>query len=512
LQTFIAQLADKVTAVLNCFDRVIFKGHLRAICFAQGLENFMAHRGLPLKEFGRFVQTHSDRLVLHAKATAAKHHRPYRFLRRHLRKDEEAARIAAELRITKGLVCIFSELECCPSFKLAWGEGRPRLAPTRRKCLCLYYYFLHPNFGLIHVRLQSWFPFTVQIAVNGHEWLARELKRRGLAFEQLDNAFLHLANPKRAQQLADQFPRQDWPALLAKLARFVNPLLDSLLAQQSYYWTVDQAEFATDILFQDRAALAPLYRELVKHALLCLGARDLLGFLGKKLTANFKSQVLTDFKTRVEGMRVKHRVGKNWIKMYDKFGLVLRIETVINHPYGFLIRRHGIREGKPVLGWFPMTKGVTGLYRYAQVARSANHRYLQALAVVQDPARAQRLLHDCTRRVAHQGRTYRGFNPAAKEDIAVFQAVLDGAHHLHGFRNQQIRQVLYPRGGSDPATQRRSSARVSRLFGRLHVRGLIAKIPHSRRWRVTGDGHAFLSMSIQHHAEAYPQTIMQLAA
>ena len=512
MQTFITQLADKVTAVLHCFDRVIFKGHLRGLCFANGLDNFLTQQGLKLKEFGRFAQTHSEQLVLHAKSTAAKHHRPYRYLPRRLRKDEEAARIAAELRLTKGLVCVFSELELCPAFKLAWGEGRPRLVSTRRKCLCLYYYFLHPQLGLIHVRLQSWFPFTVQIAVNGHDWLARQMKQRGLAFTQLDNAFVHLAHPRKAQALADQFSHQDWPALLERLARFVNPLLGSLLAGQGYYWTVDQAEFATDILFKDRAALAPLYRERVKHALLCFGAKDVLGFLGKKLTGHFQQTVLTDFKTRVEGMRVKHRVGKNWIKMYDKFGLLLRIETVINHPYGFLIRRQGIREGKPVIGWFAMTKGVTGLYRYAQVARAANQRYLAALAVVQDPARAQRLLHDCTRRVEQGERTYRGFNPAAQEDIAVFRAVLDGAHHLHGFRNQAIRQTLWPRAAADPATQRRHSGRVSRLFGRLHVRGLIAKIPRSHRWRVTVDGHAFLSMSIQHHAQAYPQTLMKLAA
>lgn len=511
MNTFLAQHSEKVTAVLDCFDRVIFKGHLRALCFAQGLENFIAQQGLRLKDFGRFVQTHSDRLILHAKATAAKHHRPYRYLPRRIRKDEEAARLAAELQITRGLVCVFSELECCPTFKLAWGDGRPRLTPTRCKCLCLYYYFLHPKLGLIHVRLQSWFPFTLQIAVNGHEWLAREMKRRHIGFQQLDNAFVHLADPARAQHLADQFARQDWPALLETLARFVNPLFHSLLAAHRYYWTVDQAEFATDILFRDRAALTPLYRELVKHALLCFGAKDLLGFLGKKLTGRFQGQVLTDCKTRVEGMRVKHRLGKNWIKMYDKFGLVLRVETVINHPYGFLIRRHGIRQGQHVIGWFAMTKGVTGLYRYAQVARSANHHYLQALCVVADPARAQRLLHHCTRRVARKQRSYRGFNPAAQQDIAVFRAVLDGAHHLHGFRNQPIRQALYPRAGTDRAIQRKLSARVTRLFGRLHVRGLIARVPRSRRWRVTTDGQAFLSMSIQHHAEAYPQTIMKLA-
>jgi hypothetical protein len=148
---------------------------------------------------------------------------------------------------------------------------------------------------------------------------------------------------------------------LQKLAAFVNPLLPNILTGQSYYWTTDQAEFATDIMFKNPDALAPLFRELIKHAFLCFGASDLLAFLGKKLTHNFTSEVITDFKTRAEGMRIKHRVGKNWIKMYPKFGVILRVETVINHPYGFLTRRPGNRKGKRIIGWFPMTKGVTGL-------------------------------------------------------------------------------------------------------------------------------------------------------
>ena len=198
--------------------------------------------------------------------------------------------------------------------------------------------------------------------------------------------------------------------------------------------------------------------------------------------------------------------------MYDKFGRILRIETVINHPYGFLIRRHGIRNGQPVIGWFVMTKGVAGLYRYAPIARSANHQYLAALAVVTDPAPARQLLHDCTRRVQHGPRTYRGFNPAATEDLALFRAVLDGQHHLGGFRNQHVRETLHPHAATDGPTRRRRSARVSRQFSRLHVRGLSAKIPHSHRWRVSADGHAFLSMALKHHEEIYVQTLVQLAA
>jgi hypothetical protein len=457
------------------------------------------------------VQGHSDLLIQRAKDQAAHYRRPYQYLPRRIRKDDEARRIAERDGITKGLVCIFSELETCPSFKVAYAVGRPRIRAAPRKCLCVYYYFLHPELGLIHVRLQTWFPFVVQIAVNGHDWLAIQMRRRRLAFEQIDNAFVHLANPEKAQALANEFAILDWPALLARLGDYANPLLKTELRDQAYYWTVDQAEFATDILFQNRTVLAPLFHEFIKHTLLCFSAQDVLGFLGKKITGNFKADVLKDFKTRVEGMRVKHRVGKNWIKMYDKFGLLLRVETVINDPYGFLTRRHGTRQGKRIIGWFPMTKGVTGLPRYAEVARSANHQYLTALSVTTDPAPAQQLLHLCTRRVQHNQRSYRGFNPAAQDDLALFKALLKGEHHLHGFRNAAVRAALYPAAQTNTQTQRRLAARVHRALKRLHVRGLIARIPRSRRWRVTPNGHAFMAMAIKHHDDIYLATLAKVA-
>jgi hypothetical protein len=511
MDTFIQKFAAKVTGTVECFDRVIFKGHVRPLSFPQGMETLLARHGLLIKDFARFVETHSDRLVQHAKAMAANEKRPYQYLPRKIRKDEQARRIAERDGVREGLICIFSELESCPSFKVAYADGRPRIQATYRKCLCLYYYFLDPQLGLIHVRLQTWFPFVIQIAVNGHEWLARQMKHHRLGFVQIDNAFVRVANPAKAQCLAEQFCRLNWPALLDKLARSVNPLFRSVLRDQRYYWTVDQAEFATDILFHSRQALAPLYRELIKHALLCFSAQDVLGFLGKKLTGNFKADVLKDFKTRVEGMRIKHRVGKNWIKMYDKFGLVLRIETVINNPYGFLLRRHGVRKGKRVIGWFPMTKGVTGMPRFAEVARSANHHYLTAVSVANDPAPAQQLLRLCTRRVEHNQRSYRGFNPAAEHDIRLFKALLQGQHHLHGFRNATVRATLYPCAPSDTHTQRRLAARLYRLLKRLHVRGLIARIPHSRRWRVAAKGHAFMAMAIKHHDDIYLGTLSKAA-
>ena len=98
-------------------------------------------------------------------------------------------------------------------------------------------------------------------------------------------------------------------------------------------------------------------------------AKDILSFLGRRFHPRFDGEVLTDCqKGRWPGARIKHRVKNQWLKMYDKFGWVLRIETVINDPHEFRVRRLRTREGRRVMIWCPMNKGVINLYRYREVA------------------------------------------------------------------------------------------------------------------------------------------------
>src|SRR5439155_9974415 len=159
----------------------------------------------------------------------------------------------------------------------------------------LYYYFLDPDFGLMHLRLQTWFPYTLQVYVNGHDWLARQLLQHHSGFVQNDNAFTQLDDPDLAQRLADRFCKLAWPTVLARWARQVNPLLGhDWLKGNDYYWVLDQAEYSTDVLFANRQALADLYPLLLNHAVLNFSAQDILTFLGRRLHPCFDGEVLTD--------------------------------------------------------------------------------------------------------------------------------------------------------------------------------------------------------------------------
>ena len=298
--------------------------------------------------------------------------------------------------------------------------------------------------------------------------------------------------------------------MLDGFARRVNPLLGDELEGYRYYWATHQAEYATDILFTGRTVLRELYARLLRHATLCLRAEDVLTFLGRKLHGRFAGEIMNDWKRRWPGARVKHWMKGNWIKMYDKHGCVLRIETVINDPYEFKVRRRAGRRGRRTLGWHPLPKGVAFLPRYATVSAAANHRYLDALAVVDDPAPAHRALDRLVQPVRDpHGRSSRAFNPAAAPDLTLFAAVLRGEHTLQGFRNRAVRTGLF---GPPAAADRRRSAQVSRLVKRLHLRALVAKIPRSRRWRITQLGHAVLSAAIQLREEAFPTAFLKTAA
>jgi hypothetical protein len=358
----------------------------------------------------------------------------------------------------------------------------------------------------MHVRVQTWLPFTVQVYVNGHEWLAQQLVQKKVGIVQLHNACTQLDDPAQVQRLADRFARLPWPKILERWARQVNPRRRTLLRGYRCQWVVDQAEFSTDLLFKDRPALAGLYRRLVDYAVGTFTPKDILGFLGRKWDRRFDGEVHTHHEEdRWFGTRINHRLRRNWLKMYDKFGVLLRVETVLNAPQEFAVyRTRPHRDGTTAAGYFPLTKSVASLVHYQEQALACNRRYLDALAVVDDPAPAYQVLKELTEPKVVAERSFAGFKPARRDDVCLFQAVLAGDGIARGCRNGDVRAALFG-PPKTPAAQRRGSAAVGRLLKRLHVRQLVAKVPHTRRWRVTERGRQLLGLAVQLYRRTWPQ-------
>jgi len=500
---------DRIVGKLTCFDRMIFKGHLSRLYQPGGMKAFLDSQHVLLKHFGTYVKRVTEELKAHAKHLAEDAGRPYLYLAENHtkakgRSKEDVARdIAARDGVHSGLVCVLSTVEPCTSFAVAGNRVTHRLeiARRRRKCLHLYFYFVHRELGLCHLRLQTWFPFEVQIWANGREALARSLDRRRIPYLRHANAFLRVGDWAVAQRLADQLARRRWPRLLDHMAREVNPHLRTLARTGfgGYYWVADQVEVATDVAFRSRPALEGILPQLFSHAAQAFSAEDVLRFLGRKLHPALAAEVRSDARRRPEGWRVKHRMGRNSIKCCDKVSL-LRGETTINDPAQFRVLR--LKDGRRQ--WCPMRKGVANLPRYLQVGSGANERYLEALASAGDNRDGVAALDRLCRPRRNRGRRHARFNPVSGRDLAAFRAVMAGEHSIVGFRNAYISKRLWPLFPGDPDEARRRCAQVSRLIAKLRGHGLVAKVPRHNLYRVTAYGHRVLSAAISVHDLRFP--------
>jgi hypothetical protein len=505
---FLAKHKDKIHGVLSCFDRVIIRGHL-PLSYPKGLEGFLYQQKVLLKNFKNYAPQIADRVRDHVKAVIQKAGAPFRHLPRKEPMEALARQMAAEKKITEGIVCGFSQLETCRTFRFDFTGNRARLRGDFRKCSVLYVFLMHPVLGLIHAKIQTWFPLTMQVYVNGHDFVAKKLDELGVKYSLYDNCFTWIADMALAQKCADGFAKLKWAKLLGELARQFNPLMGKELGKAEYYWATDQAEYATDVMFKDASGLAGLYRRMVEHARACVSAEDVLRFLGRKPNPCFKGEVQTHVTRRVEGVRVVHRMTANKLKMYDKGGIVLRIETTINRPREFRVWRK-TADGKG-LAWQRLLKGVAWLWRYADVSRSANRHYLEAMAVVEDDSKARQLLDRATKPAVLAGRRKRALQPLSPGEQRLFLAVMRGEHRLRGFRNRDIAQKLYTQSTSDRDERRRRCGRVTRLIGLLRAHGLVSRIPRTRRYQVTRQGEILMGAAIKAKEIYLPETIHNAA-
>lgn len=510
---------DKINCTLTCFDRMIFQGRFTGL-YGDGFVNLMNKLGIPLLHFGKFVSSETAKLKAHAEAIAREAKRPYVYLghsktrRTGESKEAYAKELAAKDGITKGLICVLSAVEPCYSFQLYFDEkkNRHRVRSKRRKCLHFYFYFIDPEFGFMHVRLQSWFPFQMQIYVNGREWLCRRLDGLGIGYERYDNKIIQIDDVEKAQALFWKFAHRRLAGILNQFARRFNPWFSAMrrLGFGGYYWVLDECEIATDILFKDRKSLEQIYPYLLSHAIQAFSAENILRFLGRKPHGNLKADVISDCKKRLEGWRIKHTMRQNSLKMYDVLN-VLRIETTINNPREFRILRPVETEEGRTWRWKPMPKGIANLWRYAQVGYLCNKRYLEALAHVQPKGEVIKELDDLCRSKIKEGKRVARLEPLSKKDTELFTAVLKGDHLIHGFRNRDLAEILHPTQERCKKACKRRSARVSRLIRKLRDHGLIAKVRNAHRYRVTNKGHQLMGAAITTRNHVFPDTYSNAA-
>jgi hypothetical protein len=496
MHSFMQRHAERIKGVLSGLDRIRFRGTLRAIAHVWGLQHFLQAAGVLLKDFKHYVYDNTCRLQKATEQLAKDCGRPFLYLPSSSESKEDRARaIAGRDGIRAGLIAVFRTVEPCWSFEVvSHPSGFLQLRACHRKCLHYYHYFQDPAFGLLHVRVQSWLPYFLHVCLNGREWLARQMDQAGLRYQQRDNCFVDVSDFGRAQELLDQQVRYDWQARLGALARQVVPEQAALLGGRplDYYWSVNESEWATDVVFRSAADLRGLYPRLVRHGIEVLSCRDVLRFLGKPPNGCPTAEVCSDYRERPEGVRLRHTVNRNVVKMYDKQAVVLRVETVINNPEDFKAYRAAEgAEGGPK-AWRKLRKGVADLPRRLAVSQKANERYLEAQAAVAETTALGELAAQVCRPARWQGRRVRALNPLAEADARLLTAVAHGEFAVNGFRNRDVRALLYGEAPESAAAKRQSAA-VTRQLRLLRGHGLIHKVAHTHRYVVSEHGRQVIA-------------------
>jgi hypothetical protein len=495
-----------IAGVLECFDRLIVHGHL-GLAGARNLVAWAVKEKIAIGDLAKRGSEYRQRIKAYALASARRAGRPYLRPGVGQRKEDVVRGVLEHSNISSGLVCVLETQEMAPAIRFVGREEAPRVIDGRRLCQVFYFYHLDPEFGLTHLRLQGWFPFDIQVYLNGHHWLEQQLKREGVSFVAADNALVEVSDRQRAQELADSFPRLRWDDVFGRWANRFNPLLREAFKGMHYRWFVDQAEVATDVVFRSIRDLQPLYRRLLDFAIVALGSQEVMTFLGKRLPASFQGEIVGDRRRRFQGWRVKHWVRRNAIKFYDKFARILRVETTFNCVADFNVRRpvFSPKTGKTTTRFAPMRKAIEFLPHLFELGRRANRRYLDTLATVDPPQQTGSWILAVSRPVQRAGtRRYRALNILAEADVLAFRAVMRGDWQLRGMRNADVRRLLWPLAECTPEERRRRSAAVTRLFVRLRAHGLLAKIPNTRSWRPTPRGLAVMAKALEIRNTLWP--------
>jgi hypothetical protein len=492
---FVAHFRSQITGVLSGFDRLVFRGSLLPLIRDGGMYFFLEAAKVRLLDFKDFVLKTSESVKQAALGDVHRDKRPLRYLESSKTDKEDLAhQLLAKNPVTSGLVCVFTTVEPCMSFEYHRSQDRNErgLKLRPKKCLHVYKYFIHPDFGFMGARLQTWFPFNIQVWLNGREWLAVHLKRKSVDFKRHDNCFTWLGDVEAAQRLMDKQLETDWARALTDIARSLNPLHATVFKPMpmDYYWCAYQSEWATDIMFKDPRSLAAVYPALVKHAMFHFSSADVMRFLGRKAHGNYTGELVTSFKDRPEGVRVKHWVDGNSIKMYDKAGSDLRIETTVAKTSGFKVFRPLQNDPNGKLAWRPLRKGIADLHRRAQVSQRANENYLDALSTVDDTTALSSIFDAVSRPVTNNGRRSRAIRIGDPNDVALLKAVCRGEFATAGFRNRDLQRLLHPvRRDDSPEAKRKLSAKIGRQLRLLRAHGLIRKVQKTHRYMLTAKGH-----------------------
>ena len=476
---------ERLHGVLSCYDRIVVTGTLPGVCYAAGMTAFLKARGVRIFDYPHFAEPLRDVIRGRAQELATSAGIAIEHIAKaHIRKEEVVAKVLERRGDHPGLVHIISAMEACDSYR-PWHDkanGQTFLKSDSGKCLHYYFYFIDDEVGLCYLRVPTWCPFRLQFYCNGHGWLARQLTAAGIGFTLADNAFLRIDDWERAQTFADALAPKHLHRVLDRFAKLCCPVMDNF--DQRYHWSLMQVEYAMDLVFRSAETLKPLYEQLSRQAVLSVKAEHVASFLGKKITPQLAQEIGSRFETRIEGACIKHRLGKAQVKMYDKFHLVLRIETTVNDVSFFKHhRRVEHRQGPSSRELAPLKKTIYSLIDLRDILLGCCRRYLLYLSALDDHSAGVRALDRLSEDRRDDDRLIKGLNFFKRSEQALLRALQRPQFNIRGLRRADLTAFV-------PGL---SQAALSRQISRMRTLGLIKRVAGAYRYYLTRIGRAAIA-------------------
>lgn len=489
MNPFVERHRADISGVLSCFDRVVITGTLPEICHPNAMAGFLSYRNIRLFDYAKWAEPLRDELRHNAEKVATDAGLKIEFIRKSkgFRKEQRIKEIIAERGEHPGLVHIFSAMESCSSYRPWFDKPKQSalLKSTSGKCLHYYFYFIDEQFGLCYVRVPTWSPFRLQVYFNGHYWLARQLTKAGIGFEMADNAFIHIDDFSEAQSIAESLDAKTLHQRLNWWAKQFCPVLGHF--HSGYHWSFMQVEYATDVVFRRQATFQPLYENIVRTAVHAVKPEHVATFLGRKLTTAYKDELGNDFSTRIQGTRIRHHMGAVSIKLYDKGGLIARVESTANDVSFFKHHRYvEQRNGERVFKLASLRKSIYSLSDLRKLMQETNMRYFSFMASIDNPDAGQKAIGKMSSPVKENGRSFRGFNLFLHADYQLFLVLMRGEWNISGFRASDLRAHI----------NGLSSGSASYILKRLRLHGLVKKVGHRYKYYLTKLGRRVLASTL----------------
>ena len=472
---------EDIWGTISCYDRIITKGTAGTFGYSAGMTSFFYSKGYRIFDFANIFTPVTEDIKKNAERIAAENGIKIEYIRKSgaFRKDDKIAEIIKERGTHEGLVHIFSAMEIANTYK-PWHDkqtNKTYFKNDQTKCLHYYFYFIDRELGLCFFKVPTIAPYVTTFYFNGHNLLETKLKKNNIGYEKKDNAFTFISDFEKAQELSDNIKVEDIHSALDIFTARYCPLPTEWELRFNY--TIQQVEYAADVVFKNIESLKPLYESIIKTAMHTVTPEDIANFLGKRFSVIFEGEAGSKYNKRILGTRIKHQMGEISVKVYDKFGSVLRIEVTSNDvsklkSFRDVQKRDGTTETKMA----PVKKSIYSLFALTQIFKNAARRYLEFVSSFDDPTDGLKKLDKVTEPVTENNRNYKGFNFFNKDDEKILFSIADGKFTLKGITNKELQKLI----------PEKTPGQLSRILKRLRLHGLIKKVGKTYKYYLTAIG------------------------